>query len=137
LISVDNPLGLNPQDPRGQDDVVIEADDLHLQVGKPIKLLLRSTDVLHNFYVPEFRGKMDLVPGSVTYFWLTPTRTGTFDILCAELCGVGHSQMRGAVVVADEPAYQAWLAKQRTFAELSGPRKAMRADAAPVKNDKR
>ena len=62
---------------------------------------------------------MDLVPGVVTYFWLTPTRTGTFDILCAELCGVGHPQMRGTVVVEDESAYQAWLQKQRTFAQLS------------------
>ena len=49
---------------------------------------------------------------------LTPTRTGTFDILCAELCGVGHSQMRGAVVVAEEAAYRAWLGKQQTFADL-------------------
>jgi cytochrome c oxidase subunit 2 len=87
--------------------------------------------VLHDFYVPEFRGKMDLVPGSVTYFWLTPTRTGTFDILCAELCGVGHPQMRGAVVVADEPAYRSWLEKQKTFAELSG-RRVTGANAVPA-----
>jgi cytochrome c oxidase subunit II len=131
-ISAENPLGLNPSDPRGQDDVVIESDDLHLQIGKPVKLLLRSTDVLHNFYVPEFRGKMDMVPGSVTYFWLTPTRTGTFDILCAELCGVGHPQMRGAVVVAEEAPYQAWLGKQRTFAELSGRPKTMNAKLEPA-----
>lgn len=119
-ISAENPLGLNARDPLGQDDVVIETGDLHLQIDKPVKILLRSTDVLHNFYVPEFRGKMDMVPGSVTYFWLTPTRTGTFDILCAELCGVGHPQMRGAVVVADEAAYKTWLGEQQTFAELSG-----------------
>jgi cytochrome c oxidase subunit II len=62
---------------------------------------------------------MDFVPGVVTYFWLTPTRTGTFDILCAELCGIGHPQMRGTVIVEDESAYQAWLQKQKTFAELS------------------
>ena len=119
-VSADNPLGLSPGDPAGKDDVVIETDDLHLQIGKPVKVLLRSVDVLHNFYVPEFRGKMDMVPGSVTYFWMTPTRTGTFDILCAELCGVGHPQMRGSVVVAEEAAYQAWVDKQKTFAELSG-----------------
>src|SRR5918995_3864188 len=131
-ISAENPLGLNPSDPRGQDDVVIESDDLHLEISKPVKLLLRSTDVLHNFYVPEFRGKMDMVPGSVTYFWLTPTRTGTFDILCAELCGVGHPQMRGAVVVADEGAYRGWLEKQPTFAELSGQPKTMKASYKPA-----
>jgi cytochrome c oxidase subunit 2 len=131
-ISAENPLGLNLRDPLGQDDVVVETGDLHLQIDKPIKILLRSTDVLHNFYVPEFRGKMDMVPGSVTYFWLTPTRTGTFDILCAELCGVGHPQMRGAVVVADEAAYQTWLGEQRTFAELSGMTTIMKANFMPA-----
>ena len=132
-VSADNPLGLNPNDPNGKDDVVIETDDLHLQVGKPVKMLLRSVDVLHDFYVPEFRGKMDMIPGLVTYFWMTPTRTGTFDILCAELCGVGHPQMRGKVVVAEEAKYQAWLEKQRTFAELSGQPKTMKANYEPAK----
>ena len=118
-VSSENPLGLNPYDPNGQDDIVIDGEDLHMPVGKPVKVLLRSIDVLHDFYVPEFRAKMDFVPGVVTYFWLTPTRTGTFDILCAELCGVGHPQMRGTVIVEDESAYQTWLQKQKTFAELS------------------
>ena len=119
-VSAENPLGLNPNDPHGQDDLVIVGDDLHLEIGKPIKVLLRSTDVVHNFYVPEFRAKMDFVPGSVTYFWFTPIRTGTFDVLCAELCGVGHAQMRGKVLVEEEKDYQAWLQQQKTFAELSG-----------------
>ena len=118
-IGVENPLGVTPDDAAGQDDIVIDGDDIHVPIGRPIKVLLRSIDVLHNFYVPEFRAKMDFVPGMVTYFWFTPTRTGTFDILCAELCGVGHSQMRGTIVVDDEAGYQAWLAKQKTFAELS------------------
>jgi cytochrome c oxidase subunit 2 len=72
-----------------------------------------------DFYVPQFRAKMDLVPGMVTYFWFTPTKTGTFDVLCAELCGVGHHDMRGLVVVEDDSAYQAWLAEQQTFAQLT------------------
>ena len=59
-------------------------------------MLLRSIDVLHDFYVPEFRAKMDMIPGSVTYYWFTPTRTGTFEVLCAELCGQGHAFMRGS-----------------------------------------
>src|ERR1700730_8789820 len=118
-ISSDNPLGLNPNDPNGQDNVVIVADDLHLPVGKPVKVLLRSLDVIHDFYVPEFRAKMDLMPGLVTYFWFTPTRTGTFEVLCAAFCGVGHPEMRGSVVVENESAYQAWLQKQKTFAQLS------------------
>jgi cytochrome c oxidase subunit II len=131
-ISTDNPLGLNANDPNAQDDVVIESDNLHLQIGKPVKFLLRSLDVLHNFYVPEFRGKMDMIPGAVTYYWVTPTRPGTFDILCFELCGVGHPQMRGQVVVAEEAAHKAWLEQQKTFAELSGQSKTMRADNLPA-----
>ncbi len=122
LVSFDNPLGVDPEDPAGADDVIVEAGDLHLPVGKPVKMVLRSVDVLHNFYVPEFRAKMDMVPGMVTYFWFTPTRTGEFEILCAELCGVGHGFMRGVVVIDAEDDYRPWLDEQQTFAELSGPR---------------
>jgi len=130
-VSPENPLGLNPYDTNGQDDIVIDGDDLHLLLGRPVKVLLRSIDVLHDFYVPEFRAKMDLVPGMVTYFWLTPTRTGTFDILCAELCGVGHPQMRGTVIVEEESAYTTWLKKQKTFAELSPQGMAIKATYHP------
>jgi cytochrome c oxidase subunit 2 len=121
LISPDNPLGLSQEDPNAKDDVVIEGGELHLPIGKPIKALLRSVDVIHDFYVPEMRAKMDLVPGQVSYIWFTPTRTGTFEILCAELCGVGHPQMRGTVVVQAQSDYQAWLQDQasRTFARLT------------------
>ena len=119
-ISPDNPMGLNRDDTYGQDDVIIENGDLHLPVGKPVKVLLRSVDVLHDFYVPEFRAKMDMVPGMVTYFWIKPIRTGTFDVLCAELCGAAHYQMRAKVVIEEESEYHAWLEQQKTFAELSG-----------------
>ena len=133
LVSADNPLGINPDDPNSKDDVVVEAADLHLQIGKPVKMLLRSIDVLHDFYVPEFRAKMDLVPGTVTYFWLTPTRTGTFEVLCAELCGTGHNFMRGTVLVDTEQDYATWLEKQATFAQLSAPAK-VGALATPAKD---
>ena len=117
LIDGDNPFGINPEDPAGRDDVLVEGDDLHVPMGKPIRMLLRSIDVLHNFYVPEFRAKMDLVPGAVTYFWFTPTRPGTFDVLCFELCGVGHHAMRSQVVVEEAAAFGEWLREQETFAE--------------------
>ena len=120
LVDSENPFGLDPEDPNGQDDILIDpGEDLHLPVGKPVRMLLRSLDVLHDFYVPQFRAKMDLMPGMVTFFWLTPTKTGTFDILCAELCGAGHHDMRGTVVVEEDGAYQAWLQEQQTFAQLS------------------
>jgi cytochrome c oxidase subunit 2 len=60
---------------------------------------------------------MDLVPGMVSYFWFTPTKAGTVEILCAELCGVGHSMMRGTVVVEEQEAYQTWLRDQPTFTQ--------------------
>lgn len=130
-ISADNPLGLDPNDPAGQDDVIIDGEDLRLPIGKPIKVLLRSIDVLHDFYVPEFRAKMDMIPGVVTFYWLTPTRTGTFDVLCAELCGVGHSQMRGKVVVEEQDKNKAWLESQPTFAQLAARSRTAAATDAP------
>lgn len=128
LVSVENPLGVNAKDPSGQDDVIIDGSDLHLPVGKPVKVLLRSIDVLHNFYIPQFRAKMDMVPGMVTYYWFTPTITGKYEILCAEHCGTGHSFMRGAVVVDTEEEYASWLKKQTRFANAPAPRRVGLAD---------
>jgi len=118
-VSDKNPFGMNPGDPNGQDDVLISSPEVHLPIGKPVKALLRSIDVLHNFAVPQFRAKMDLVPGLVTYIWFTPIRTGKFDLLCNELCGVGHFVMRGSVVVEDETSFQAWLSGHPTYAQTS------------------
>lgn len=118
-ISDKNPFGIDPTDPAGSDDVLVSSPEVHLPMGKPVKLLLRSIDVLHNFAVPQFRAKMDMVPGLVTYLWLTPTRAGRFDLLCNELCGVGHYAMRGKVVVEGEREYQAWLGTHPTFAQAS------------------
>jgi len=119
LVGPDNPFGIDGNDPRGQDDVLIAGPELHLPLDKPVKVLLRSKDVLHNFTVPQFRVKMDLVPGMITYLWLTPTRTGEFEILCEEMCGLGHFAMRGRVVVDKADAYEAWLASQPTYAGIA------------------
>jgi cytochrome c oxidase subunit 2 len=119
FVSDQNPLGLDPDDPSARDNVVVVADDMHLPVDVPVKVLLRSIDVVHNFYVPEFRAKMDLMPGMVSYFWFTPTRVGRFEILCAGFCGIGHPQMRGNIVIEPAGDYQAWLRKQQTFAQMS------------------
>jgi cytochrome c oxidase subunit 2 len=121
LIGPENPLGVVPDDPNGADDVIVEAADLHLPVDRPVKMVLRSIDVLHDFYVPQFRAKMDMVPGMVTYFWLTPVEIGEFEVLCAELCGVGHAFMRGLVQVESEADYEIWLGEQIIFAELARP----------------
>ncbi|HNP36666.1 MAG TPA: c-type cytochrome [Woeseiaceae bacterium] len=114
-ISADNPLGIDPDDPNGRDDVVVLNPEVHIPVDKPVKFLLRSKDVLHDFAVAQFRVKMDLVPGMDTYLWLTPTKTGRFELLCEELCGIAHHTMRGAVIVDEPGDFDAWLGKQRTF----------------------
>jgi len=125
FVTAGNPLGIDPGDPRGQGNLVVNGPELHLPLNRPVKLLLRSKDVLHDFYVPPFRARMNLVPGMVTSFWFTPTRIGRFDILCAQLCGIGHYNMRGQVVVEEPAAFEAWLARQSTFAATQAP-------AAPV-----
>jgi cytochrome c oxidase subunit 2 len=117
LMTPGNPLGLDPEDAVGMDDVIVADPIVHLPVGTPIRALLRSTDVLHNFTVPQFRVKMDLVPGMVTYQWFTPTVPGTYEVLCEELCGVGHFAMRGKVVVDEPAAFEQWLAGKPTFAQ--------------------
>ena len=110
-----NPFGLIAEDKNGMDDLLVDSEILHLEIDKPVKFELRSLDVLHNFYVPQFRGKMDMVPGLITYYWLTPTRTGDFEVLCAEFCGTGHYAMRGRVIVDEKKDYEKWITKQITF----------------------
>ena len=117
FISEKNPFGIDPDDMNGQDDILVASQEVHLPLNKPVKALLRSVDVLHNFAVPQFRAKMDLVPGMVTYIWFTPTRVGKFDLLCNELCGIGHYVMRGKVVIESDEAYQAWLSNYPTFVQ--------------------
>ena len=117
LIGPDNPFGMSPDDPSGQDDILVDSQEMHLPLGEPVKLLMRSKDVLHNFAVPQFRVKMDIVPGMITYQWFETTRTGTFEIMCEELCGVAHHVMRGSVVVDTPEDYSTWLDSQPTFAD--------------------
>lgn len=118
-ITNENPFGMDPDDPNGQDDVLIYSAEIHVPIDKPVKFLLRSKDVLHDFAVAQFRVKMDLVPGMNTFLWLTPTAEGRFEILCEELCGVGHHTMRGAVIVDSAEDYDTWLANQPTYASLN------------------
>jgi cytochrome c oxidase subunit 2 len=112
-----NPFGLDPKDPAGQDDVLIINNEVHLPLNHPVKVLLRSKDVVHDFYVPQMRSKMDMVPGMVSYFWFTPTKTGNYETLCAEYCGVGHYNMRGHMIVEEQDAFDQWLKNQPTFAQ--------------------
>jgi cytochrome c oxidase subunit 2 len=121
FVSAGNPLGVDPEDPAAQDDVVIVGNEVHLPLNRPVKVVARAHDVLHDFFVPQFRARMNIVPGQVSQFWFTPTRPGRYEAMCAQLCGVGHPNMRGFVVVEDEAAFQAWLKTQTTFAETQVP----------------
>jgi len=118
LVNAENPYGLILNDSNGRDDIIVQDADLHLQIDQPVKINLRSLDVIHNFYVPQFRAKMDTLPGIVSYYWFTPIKTGKYEILCAEFCGTGHYGMRGIVLVDDEKDYSNWLAQQITFKQF-------------------
>ena len=117
-ISDENPFGINLEDPNGKDDILIQSDELHLKTNRPVQILLRSVDVLHNFYVPQFRSKMDAIPGIITYYWFEPNKVGEYEVLCAEYCGLGHYGMRAKVVVENEQNYENWLNEQETFSSL-------------------
>ena len=117
-ISDENPFGINLDDPNGKDDILIQSDELHLKTNRPVQILLRSVDVLHNFYVPQFRAKMDAIPGIISYYWFEPNKLGEYEVLCAEYCGLGHYGMRAKVVVENEQNYENWLNEQETFSSL-------------------
>ena len=85
-----------------------ESDVLRVPVGRPIKLILTSKDVIHSFFVPAFQIKEDCVPGMETHLWFTANEAGSFDIFCTEYCGVGHSHMRSQVVAVPAPEFVAW-----------------------------
>lgn len=91
-----------------------EIDELHVPTGQAVKLTLASEDVIHSFYLPAFRLKHDVVPGSYQTFWFEPTKPGRYHIFCAEYCGTNHSRMIGWVTVMDPNAYQQWLAGGQT-----------------------
>ncbi|MCI0454822.1 MAG: cytochrome c oxidase subunit II [Candidatus Dadabacteria bacterium] len=83
-------------------------NELYVPEGRPIKLVMKSDDVLHSFYVPAFRVKQDLVGGMYTDLWFTPTKAGTYELFCAEYCGTGHSAMLGKVIVMSPQEYEKW-----------------------------
>ena len=86
-----------------------EINELHVPVGRPVKLTLASEDVIHSFFVPAFRVKQDVVPGKYTGEWFKPTRTGEYHLFCSQYCGTDHSRMIGRVVVMEPAEYERWL----------------------------
>jgi cytochrome c oxidase subunit II len=105
-----NPLGLDPNDPAGKDDIVTSS--LTVPIGRPIELLVRSQDVIHNFFVRELRLQQDAVPGMVIPVHFTPDRIGHYEIVCTQLCGLGHYHMHGMLNVVSADDYAAFLKQQ-------------------------
>ena len=96
-----------------------EINELHVPVGRKIKLMMTTEDVIHSFFVPAFRVKMDVVPGKYSTIWFEPTRAGRYHLFCAEYCGTSHSGMIGWIDVMEPPEYQAWLAGGATEGSLA------------------
>ena len=149
LIGDGNELGQDWKDTKNADDFI--ANDIHLPVGKPVLFKINSIDVLHSFYLPHFKVKMDAVPGIPTQFWFTPTQTTEdlrqqtgkpefeFELACAELCGSAHYNMRKVVIVETEEAFNKWVAEQKPTLEgvkeqNNGRIPAQQAIPGPAKN---
>jgi cytochrome c oxidase subunit 2 len=96
-----------------------EFDALHVEVGRPVQLLLSSEDVIHSLFVPAFRIKQDVVPGKLTSTWFTPTKPGDYALYCTQYCGSAHSQMTGHVVVMESAAFAAWAATAASDGDLA------------------
>lgn len=105
----------------GTVDDLYTINDLRAPLDKPVVCIMRSRDVIHSFWLPNFRVKMDVVPGFSHRVWFQATRTGTFEIACAELCGMGHYQMRGLLRVQTPEALNQWLKEMSQELEEYGP----------------
>ena len=114
LISMDNAVGLDKADPAGKDDLLM-LGAIYLPVNRPVQIRLRSKDVLHSFFLPNFRVKQDAVPGMTIEFWFVPNKIGTYELACAELCGFAHYNMRGVVYVVTEEEFRQWLKTEPPF----------------------
>jgi len=109
------------------DDYQVD-NDLHVPVNKVVRILLRSKDVIHSFFVPQLRLKQDALPGREIIVWFQATKPGRYEIPCAELCGFGHSGMKGALIVHDAADYDNWL-KERWPPKETGTAQADSSDA--------
>jgi cytochrome c oxidase subunit 2 len=99
-------------------DDVVTLGELHVPIGRPVYLKLRSKDVVHSLYLPNFRTKLDAIPGSTTKMWLEAAAPGRYEIGCAQHCGVSHYKMRGLLIAETEDDYQAWLGRAETDSRL-------------------
>jgi cytochrome c oxidase subunit 2 len=107
-------LGIDPKDPAGRDDVMTQ-NIMAIPVNRPVRVILRTKDVTHSFFVPQLRVKQDAVPGISIQVHFTAVKTGEYEIACAELCGMQHYKMRGRLLVMQEAEYQKWLKERASL----------------------
>ena len=117
FISASNLLGLDPDDPDGKDDINA-INQLHFPVNRPVIVRLTSKDVIHSFKIPVMRLTQDIIPGTEIKIWFEANQTGKFDLACAQLCGLGHFRMRGAVSVDTPEEFTKWMEEREK--EVSG-----------------
>jgi cytochrome c oxidase subunit 2 len=122
-----NPLGWLWDDPASRDDIYVTGDALHLVVNKPVKMIIGAKDVIHDVGLVHFRMKMDAVPGTPTTMWFTPTKTTkqmreetgnpkfVYEISCDQMCGQGHTGMRGGLIVETQEEFDAWMASKKPY----------------------
>jgi len=110
-----NPMGIDPNDPNGKDDFTT-INKIPLPIARPAIIHLSSKDVIHSFGVPEMRAKQDAIPGVSIPTWFTPTKTGEFEVVCSQLCGIGHYYMRGVLDVKTQEEYDQWVAEKAASA---------------------
>jgi len=114
-ISLENKFGLDPADPAAKDDFT--STELVIPVGRPVHVLLRSRDVIHSFYVPQFRLYQDAVPGrTIKWIWFETTKTGEFELACSQLCGTGHYNMKAKIRIVSREDFDKWYAGKVTSA---------------------
>ena len=120
LVSASNPLGLDPTDPDGKDDIV-SSNELHLPLYKNVILDLTSKDVIHSFALHAMRIGQDAIPGTESPIWFRPIKEGNFEVACAQLCGSGHYAMRAAASVDKPDAYSDWIKEMQQLRANSMP----------------
>jgi len=120
-----NQLGQLWDDPANRDDIYVSGEPMHLVVNRPVKLVIGAKDVIHDVGLPHFRMKMDAVPGTPTSMWFTPTKTTKqvreetdnpafmFEISCDQMCGKGHTNMRGEIIVENQEEYDVWILSKK------------------------
>ena len=125
LVTASNPLGLNRNDPKAFDDLTATGE-LHVPINRPVIVDVMSKDVIHDFCIPNMRVAQDAIPGTIIPLWFVPVKLGTYEVVCAQLCGNNHSAMKATLVVDTEADYEKWF---NDTAKLSG---ATVVDGAPV-----